>query len=245
MEDIKKWIEGNKKTPKFVKVYDKLYKMICDGEFDADDKLPSEPVLAEIMGVSRMTLRQAIGLLQDDGIIQKIQGKGNFLLKNSRRLKRGLQLLQHPVHSSLEVEIDEVEIEFSVQLPNDYARRMLGPLDEAVLFVDRWYKSEGFNVAYTLTMLPTEVLKENSINLSNKKELLKFLEKKVYTKPNTSKLKFNYTETVKFVSSRHANVKEKRTFLLEEEIVLSKTSRIIHNKHYIPLHNSDIIIERK
>lgn len=245
MEDLKTWMAGKKKVPKFVAVYDKLYKMISEGEFDGEDKLPSEPALAELMGVSRMTLRQAIDLLQDDGIIKKVQGKGNFLLKNSKRLKRGLELLQHPVYSAIEEEITETEIEFNIELPSDYTKRILGENHEAVLFVDRWYKVDGVNIAYTLTMLSTDIIQENHINLEKKEELIKFLDDTVYTKPNTSHLRIGFSETLKFVSPKYSKAREKKSFLLEEVITLSRTGEKIHNKHYIPVYGGDIIIDRK
>ena len=54
----------------YTSVYDKLYKMIIDGEYPLNSKLPSEPELAKSFGVSRMTLRQALALLQDDGLVK-------------------------------------------------------------------------------------------------------------------------------------------------------------------------------
>lgn len=47
----------NTKNPKkllYKSVYDKLYKMIIDGEYPLNTKLPSEPELAKSFGVSRM-----------------------------------------------------------------------------------------------------------------------------------------------------------------------------------------------
>ena len=41
-------------------VYEKLQKMIFDGNWKSGDKLPSENVLAESFGVSRMTIRQEL-----------------------------------------------------------------------------------------------------------------------------------------------------------------------------------------
>lgn len=39
-------------------------------------KIPSERELPEALGVSRMTLRRAIGDLQDDGVLYSIPGVG-------------------------------------------------------------------------------------------------------------------------------------------------------------------------
>ena len=71
---------SKEKKPLYIAVYDKLFKLITDGTFPPQSKLPTEPELAKKLGVSRMTLRQALALLQDDGLVNSIHGKGNFRL---------------------------------------------------------------------------------------------------------------------------------------------------------------------
>ncbi|WP_410207476.1 GntR family transcriptional regulator [Fusobacterium sp.] len=245
MEDLKLWIEGQKKVPKCVAIYDKLFKMINEGHFDEEGKLPSEPNLAKIMGVSRMTLRQAISLLIEDGIIKNMQGKGNFLIKDAKPVKKGLENLHHPVHSSLSDDVDDVELEFKIVPPSDYTNKVLGSKPVAVVFVDRWYKTMGKIAAYTLSMVPIETITENSIDLSDKSRLLEFLEKKIYQKPNQSRIRLYFSQAGNFVSSKYPLSKEKKSFLLEETVYISKEKIIVHNKHYVPVENSQIIIERK
>ena len=81
MNDIN--IRKKIKEPKYVTIYNILFKMITLGEFSKNDRLPSEPDLARDLGVSRTTLRQALTLLQEDGLIKIIRGKGNFITKDS------------------------------------------------------------------------------------------------------------------------------------------------------------------
>ena len=56
----------NKKL-KHVRVYDQLYEQILNGTYPAGSQLPSETLLSEHMGVSRMTLRKSLALLIEDG----------------------------------------------------------------------------------------------------------------------------------------------------------------------------------
>ncbi len=67
------------KIHKHVLVYNKLYALIKNGTFPIDSQLPSEPELADMMDVSRMTLRRALALLQEDDLVSLVRGKGNFI----------------------------------------------------------------------------------------------------------------------------------------------------------------------
>lgn len=47
---------------------------ISDGSFPIGEKLPSENTLAEAFGVSRVPVREALGILEVSGIISSRQG---------------------------------------------------------------------------------------------------------------------------------------------------------------------------
>jgi GntR family transcriptional regulator len=58
-----------------------LEQLIGSGELAAGDKLPSEVEVATALGVSRMTLRQALSSLEGKGLIDRRRGRfgGNFV----------------------------------------------------------------------------------------------------------------------------------------------------------------------
>ncbi|WP_195959881.1 GntR family transcriptional regulator, partial [Clostridium tertium] len=94
------------KKLRYVEVYNTLFKMIKEEDLPDNYRLPSEPDLAKELGVSRTTLRQALSLLQDDGLIKNIRGKGNFIIRNQKNKKIGLEKLGHIIYKSLEDKID-------------------------------------------------------------------------------------------------------------------------------------------
>jgi len=49
------------------------------GELRAGSRLPSEPDLARSLGVSRSSLRGAIALLEEDGLLHRAHGSGTFV----------------------------------------------------------------------------------------------------------------------------------------------------------------------
>ena len=48
-------------------------------ELAVHDPIPGERALAERFGTSRVTIRQALALLQDDGLIYTVHGSGSFV----------------------------------------------------------------------------------------------------------------------------------------------------------------------
>ena len=63
----------------YLQVRNGLARMIRERRFSVDDALPSERVLAERLGISRVTARKAIGALVDEGLIVRRHGSGNYI----------------------------------------------------------------------------------------------------------------------------------------------------------------------
>jgi GntR family transcriptional regulator len=60
-------------------VADDLRRRIASGVLTAGERLPSERQLSAHYRVSTPTLRDALGVLQAEGLIEKVQGRGNFV----------------------------------------------------------------------------------------------------------------------------------------------------------------------
>lgn len=67
------------KAPKYALIYEQLKARIRTGQLGLGDQLPPEQSLAEEFGVSRLTVRQAIGMLAAERVVESIQGKGSFV----------------------------------------------------------------------------------------------------------------------------------------------------------------------
>jgi GntR family transcriptional regulator len=76
--------------PLYARLRDQLRAGILDGHLAPGDQLPSESELSAAHGVSRITVRQALGDLQKAGLIVRLQGKGAFVAPPhaSQRLER-------------------------------------------------------------------------------------------------------------------------------------------------------------
>jgi DNA-binding GntR family transcriptional regulator len=61
------------------RIADELRERLERGDFLAGARLPSEPELARMLGVSRSSLRAAIALLEADGLLRRMHGSGTFV----------------------------------------------------------------------------------------------------------------------------------------------------------------------
>lgn len=69
-------------------VADRIKKSIQDGSYPPGSRLPAERDLAATLGVGRATVREAIGELVNQGVIQTRRNAGSFVLENALELMR-------------------------------------------------------------------------------------------------------------------------------------------------------------
>ncbi len=68
------------KIPAYMIVHNLLKKDIQDGKYLVSDLLPTEPELEKIFNVSRTTIRRAMEVLKEEGLIDIKQGRGTMVL---------------------------------------------------------------------------------------------------------------------------------------------------------------------
>ncbi len=67
------------RQPKYQTIHAALRQQILSGELTAGSQLPPQQEMAEQFGVTLMTLRQAIGALESEGLVWAARGKGTFV----------------------------------------------------------------------------------------------------------------------------------------------------------------------
>ena len=66
-------------APLYERIRDALREAILGGQFQPGDRVPSESELRTRYAASRITVRQALSGLQQEGLIYTLQGKGSFV----------------------------------------------------------------------------------------------------------------------------------------------------------------------
>ncbi len=75
-------IYRNSPLPRYYQLKEIMRERVRAGEWKPGDLIPSERELGETYGISRMTARQAITDLVNEGLFYREQGKGTFVSRN-------------------------------------------------------------------------------------------------------------------------------------------------------------------
>lgn len=72
-------INPSSKTPLYLQLKDYILEKINNNEWSVGEKLPTEVELQDMLGISRITIRHALDLLENEGHIVKKRAKGTFV----------------------------------------------------------------------------------------------------------------------------------------------------------------------
>jgi GntR family transcriptional regulator len=75
-------------VPRYYQVYVVLQQRIREGEWSSDAAMPTEQEFAAKFGVSRVTIRKALNMLQAEKLVLRQQGRGTFALPPARNNQR-------------------------------------------------------------------------------------------------------------------------------------------------------------
>jgi len=160
---------------------DKIEDLIQNSALSPGDRLPTEKKLAQMLGVSRLTIREALRLLEEDGIIVRRQGEGTFV-RNSDLI----------IRNPLEVNISVTEVIESrglkagtswFRLERTKADKKISnelkiEVDSPVIILERVRTANEKPVAYTLDIFSENIVERVESLKELDGSLSKFLEEK-------------------------------------------------------------------
>lgn len=127
----------------------------------AGEKLPSEPRLAQDLGVSRATLREAMRTFETEGLIRRKQGVGTFVVHPSQVIDTGLEVLEsiETMAGRLDLEVSMGELDIHKRHPDgtEQEHLQLHSADEVVEF-ERVIAVGGRPVAFLIDVVPADLI---------------------------------------------------------------------------------------
>lgn len=147
-------VDKSDPVPAYVQIAQGIRGLVRNG-VAAGTELPSERLLCESYGVSRMTLRQAMGILQREGLIECLQGRGTFV--SARRVQKQQQELRsftEEIRARGQVPSTRL-LAFRAEKPSAGAREFFGlPEDGAVYRIERLRLGDEIPIALEWVELP-------------------------------------------------------------------------------------------
>lgn len=173
---------------------------ILDKHYCSNDKIPTEQELASQFNVNRMTVRQALSSLVEEGLLIRKRGEGTFVTDNEE-LIQGMNLkhinmtseLLLPLMKSkaLSVEINEIE-----PTPLIREKLELNKNDRYVVRIKRDRLVQESFLSFTVNYLPLEIGRQLDKKALLKKPLLKIME---------DDLKINFIEAFQTIEASFAD----------------------------------------
>lgn len=107
-------LDFSSRLPIYAQLYQSVLRMGALGALEDGEPLPSVRAVAQELGVNPNTVQKAYGMLERDGIIHSVPGKGSFLTENglAARLQRknAEQNLMESVRAAAECGMRKEEI---------------------------------------------------------------------------------------------------------------------------------------
>jgi len=133
------------------------------GSLPAESRLPSEPELAQRLGVSRATLREAMRAFEGQGLIRRRQGVGTFVVGKVPVIESGLEVLESietlAQRINLPVNMGELQVQ-QVPADEEYAANMQVSPGTPLTRVSRVIYTDSRPIAFLVDTLPADVLSE-------------------------------------------------------------------------------------
>ena len=112
--------------PKYKEIALALKERIVEGKYQEGSKLPEQESLAREFKTSCVTIRKAIQLLIDEGLLYTRRGSGTFIRSNIRQDNENVTQVNNVFGTSSQenTNVTSKIIRFDVRFPTDYERRL-------------------------------------------------------------------------------------------------------------------------
>ena len=144
----------------------RLSKLIA--ETPSGERLPAEPELARMLGVSRATLREGMRTFEGQGLIRRRQGVGTFVVPQARIIETGLEVLES-------IERLAIRIGLKVTMGALQIKKIIAGVEESeklqveegtgLVEVARVIYADDRPVAYLTDLLPPDILTDSELDM--------------------------------------------------------------------------------
>ena len=173
---------GHRVIPLYYQVQHTISQRISRGEYPRGTRLPSESELSQELGVSRVTLREALRVLAQENWLVKVQGRGTFVADkplNPQPARTFLGYLEDLYDQLERVTVKHTEI---TRVPLTEEMRSifkLGPKEKELVKIRRARHVDNEPYAFTTNLLPLEIGRHLNEDNLHRDPLVRILEEQL------------------------------------------------------------------
>ena len=213
-----------KEKPIYIQIHNKIRKMIEEGKWQVGERIPSERDLAKTFEVSRMTLRQAVQTLVDEGILERRVGSGTYVSSQKVQEKMtGIQSFTETILSQGKTPTSKT-VSYHVKPASVSEAEHLNLQNETVVLrMERVRFADDVPICFEVATIPYHLVES-----LGKKEITSSLYRTLEEKKDIHVGKAEHTISAMLASERtaeHLNIKRGEAILRLKQITYSKDNR--------------------
>jgi GntR family transcriptional regulator len=147
------------KMPIYLQLRELIRNKIEDGEYMPGTAIPSENKLAETFGINRITIRNAVDALVNEGLLRRVQGKGVFVIgkKNELSIEEHAGFVGSSVKSDTRISIKELQ-KSEREAGNRYANLFGLELEDEIYYIRQMHSLNNVETSIEEFFIPKKIL---------------------------------------------------------------------------------------
>lgn len=232
------------RRPLYVLVYMQLLENIRSGQLPPGSALPPENQLAKMLGVSRATLRQALLVLKEDGLIINRHGSGTYVRHVTPRRGFGLESLVSVSQMLGEDGVEVVHLKLTFESPDSLVKEILKLQNHELLVVlERVYAKNGERLAYAITFAPNTRLVE-PVELHSAERVLDYVDGGLIAHSALSVTRLKATVAGDFLAKCLWVPEGESLLLLEDCLIGDDDVPLAFTKTYLRTNMAEFVLHR-
>jgi GntR family transcriptional regulator len=219
----------NDLLPRYYQIKQTIKNWIISREFNPGDKIPSENQLSEIFNVTRLTVRQALAQLIQEGFITSRKGGGTYVTSDENLINsfniEFTGFMDDLFYQVSKSKTKSVEIN-RITIPKSMIDKLALGRDDEIILVKRVRLKKDTTFAYTINYLPVEIGEKLNKKDLLKKPLLQILEQDLGIK---------FTEAFQTIEASFADQEVSRLLEIPAGSPLLFVERIMYTKRRKPV----------
>ncbi len=159
-------LDRDESAPLYLRIKKLVHDAVLAGDLQRDDAIPSEREVAQLLEVSRVTVRKAFAELVGDGVLRQRRGSGTFVRGAITRIEQPLSRLTSFSDDmklrGIKTDADWLDRSMGLATPEEAMKLSLSPSERVCRF-HRLRRADGLPLAIEHAVIPCRFLDDPAV----------------------------------------------------------------------------------